>query len=336
MAVALTTAYSAPVLASTREDVSEIISNIDPTETPISANIGTEPVDNPTLHQWQYDGLNATSITGEIDGVEQVDLPDAITTRGKLAAPCMIQGKGIRVTRRQQAVDKYGVDDEVAYQLAKAGAELKRNQEAVITSFRTPVAASAGVAPLVAGIPTWIKTNTDRGAGGADPTISGTPGQPVIGTDGTVRAMDESLILELVGMSYDEGGKIDLISVGRAAKQAMSAFFFGTSTRIATPYQDFGKSPNMGVTVVGAVDVIVTDFGPVAVIPNRFQRARDVLMLDTAQWSIGIFDDYFVEEVAKTGDYESHMVLHDFTLISHAEEASAIFADADGTAAMVA
>lgn len=337
MAVGITATYNTNTSASTREDVSEIISNIDPTETPISANIGTEQVDNPVLHNWQKDSLAATAVTGEVDGVEHSALTDAVSTaRSRLAMTCMIQGKGISITRRQQKLDKYGVDDEVAYQLAKAGAELKRNQEACICTPRTPVAAASGTAPLTAGIPTWIRTNHAAGSGGAAPTLAGTPSQPVVGTDGTVRALDESIILGLVKQSYDEGGKIDLISVGSDAKMALSAFMFGTSSRIATPYQDFGKNPNMGVTVVGAVDVIVTDFGPVAIIPNRFQRARDVLMLDTSQWAIGIFDDYFVEEMAKTGDYEKHMVLHDFGVISYAEEASAWFADADGTAAMVA
>lgn len=335
MAVGITATYNTNTSASTREDVSNIISNIDPTETPISANIGREDVDNPDLYQWQVDSLAATSTAGQIDGVAQSALPDAVSTaRAKRAARCQIQGKGISITRRQQKLDKYGIDDEVAYQLAKAGAELKRDQEATICLPRTPVASASGTAPLLAGIPTWIRTNTSNGSGGAAPTLTGTPAQPVVGTDGTVRALSEATLMTMIKQSYDEGGKIDMASVATAEKQAMSAFLFGSSTRIATPYQDFGSKPGMGATVQGAVDVIITDFGPLYIVPNRFQRGRDVLLLDTAQWSIGIFDDYFVEETAKVGDYENHMVLHDYTVISHAEEASAWIADIDTTAAM--
>lgn len=345
MTVAVVATYDTRTAVSTREDVSDAITNIDPTETPVVANLAQNgSVKNPDLHEWQTDAYLAPSAAGQVDGVlmSAAALPDAAGTAGvdarlRYGAPCQIQAYGLALTGRQQMLDQAGIEDEKSYQIARAGAMLTRDMEATIATFRTPVAPASGVAPLFAGIPTWIRTNTDRGAGGADPTVAGTPLQPVIGTDGTIRAADESLILDLLRQVYDEGGNTDMICVGTQMKQRFSNFYFtsGSGARIATPYQSVEKG-DRGAMVQGAVDLYVSDFGTVAVVPSRFQRARDILILDTSVWEIAKFRDFQVTTMGRRGDLEEEMLLHDYTIVCYAEQANAIFADADGSTAMVA
>lgn len=334
----LTATYTAAVSESTREDLSDIITVIDPTETPIQANLAQIDISNPDGFEWTTDSLNTPTDAGVEDGFDFTDTvpPDGVTTRARYLARCQIQAKGIKISNRQELNDKAGLDSEISHQLAMRADDLKRDCEQAITSFRTPVAAAAGTPPLVAGIPTWIRTNaTVASTGGAAPTISGR--EPVVGTTGTLEAATEDEILDLIGSAWDEGGNIDMISVARAVKQNLSKFFFSSSARIATQYQDQGRSPGSGLQVVGAVDYYVSDFGVHAIVPNRFQNlTSDMLMLDTSLWEIGVFRGFEVQEMGVEGDNQRFVILHDFTLIARDEAGSAIRAGIDPTAAFTA
>ena len=332
--VAVTANYSTQVSGSLREDLSNIITTIDPTETPVSANLATVDISNPEGFEWQIDSLAAASDAGVVDGVAFSALTSAVSTRTRLKARCQIQVKAFSISNRKEETDTAGVDSEIAYQLALRSEELQRDREKSILTFRTPVASASGTAPLVAGIPTWIRTNRDAGGGGADPTLSGS--EPVVGTDGTARALDESLIKTLFQGSYNAGGNIDMGVLPVAAKAAFSTYMFGNDARIATPYQDYGSTISSGIQVVGAVDYYTSDFSKIALVPNRFQRSTDSLFLDTSLFELGVFRGYQVIEMGVTGDRQDFMVLNDFTVISRNEAGSANFADTDGTLAMVA
>ena len=109
-----------------------------------------------------------------------------------------------------------------------------------------------------------------------------------------------------------------------------------TGPRIATQYQDQGPVNRGGVSVIGAVDVYVGDFQVLDIVPNRFQRERDVWILDTEYWDIAYLDGYKTETIAKIGDAERRHILVDWTLVSKNEAASGVVADIDETTAMVA
>lgn len=334
MAVTLATTITD---VSRMEDVSDVITMIDPTDTPIIAAIGEQAVDDPDEYVWQTDSLEATAVTGVVEGFAFSSLSGAVSERNRFRAICQIQAEGISISARREKTKQYGVESEMAYQLAKKSMKMKRSAEAVITTYRDPVVGTTSVAPLCSGIPSWIATNGDYGATGSAPGLAGSdPDEPSVNTDGTARALDESIILDLLGGVFDEGGNVDTFFMDRAAKQKMSQYFFGSSARIATPYQDHGANPSSGLQVNGAVDYYVSDFGVIALVPDRFMRSTDLLMLDTSTWQKGTFRNYEMHAIAKTGDSEEYMLLHDFTLIARAEEANARFAAVDTTAAMVA
>jgi len=72
------------------------------------------------------------------------------------------------------------------------------------------------------------------------------------------------------------------------------------------------------------------------IVPNRFQRERDMWILDTEYWQIGYLDGYKTETIAKIGDAERRHMLVDWMVCSKNEGASATLADIDSTTAMVA
>ncbi len=319
-----------------REDLTNVIYNISPTEVPLQANAGRGSASQ-TLHEWQIDELAAVD-TGNaaIDGADFG--ADASDPAQRIGVYMQISIKYLAVSRRANIVNKAGRKSELAYQIAKKGKELRRDVEAIACENQATLAGNSTTASLTAGLGAWISTNSDRGVGGADPALSNaTFGQPTTAaTDGTVRAMSEATLLGLLRDAYIQGGNPNMIMVGPTVKQNFSNYMFTTGARIATQYQDQGPNNRGGISVVGAVDVYVSDFTVLDIVPNRFQRERDVWILDTEYWEIAYLDGYKTETIAKIGDAERRHILVDWGLVSHQEAASAVLADIDETTAMVA
>lgn len=320
-----------------REDLTDVIYNISPTEVPLQANIGRGNADQ-TLHEWQIDELAAVdTANAAIDGADfGADSSDPAQRIGVFE---QISIKYLAVSRRANIVNKAGRKSELAYQIAKKGKELRRDVEAIACLNQATLQGNSTTASLTAGLGAWIATNTVRGAGGADPTLSGgTFGQPTTAAvdSGTPVALTETNMLQVLREAYIAGGNPNMMMCGTTVKQRFSNFMFTANARIATQRQDQGPVNRGGVSVVGAVDVYVSDFTVLDVVPNRFQRERDFWILDTEYWEISYLDGYKTESIAKIGDAERRQILVDWGLSSHNEAASGVVADVDETVAMTA
>lgn len=319
-----------------RESLTDVIYNISPTEVPLQSNIGRGSTSN-TLHEWQIDELAAVNTSNAaIDGADFGS--DSSDEAQRIGVYMQISIKYLAVSRRANIVNKAGRKSELAYQIAKKGKELRRDVEAMACLNNATVAGNSTTASETAGLGAWLKTNTSRGATGTDPALSNTTyGEPTTAAgDGTQRALSEATLLGILKDCYVQGGNPNMIMVGPTVKQRFSNYMFGSSARIATQYQDQGPSRRGGVSVVGAVDVYVSDFTVLDIVPNRFQRERDVWVLDTEYWEITYLDGYKTETIAKIGDAERRHILVDWGLKSNNEAASGVVADIDETTAMVA
>jgi len=322
-----------------REDLTDVIYNISPTEVPFQANAGRGNADN-TLHEWQIDELAAVdTANAAIDGADFG--ADSSDPAQRIGVFNQISIKYIAVSRRANIVNKAGRKSELAYQIAKKGKELRRDVEAIATLNQATLQGNSTTASLTAGLGGWIATNTVRGAGGTDPTLSGgTFGQPTTaaGDSATPVAFSEANMLQVLREAYIQGGNPNMVMVGPTVKQRFSNYVFDQATpqaRVATQRQDQGPVNRGGVSVIGAVDVYVSDFTVLDIVPNRFQRERDVWILDTEYWEICYLDGYKTETIAKIGDAERRHILVDWCVASHNEAASGVVADVDETAAMV-
>ena len=297
-----------------REELSNVISNISPEETPFQSNVGSESISN-TFFEWQTDSLAATDQTAIING-DDVGSFDATSATTRLGNYTHIRRRTLIVADNLEAVDKAGRDNEVAYQLAKRGKELKRDIEAVLMANNARVAGNTTTAPETAGLGAWIATNDNVGTGGAAPTGDGTDAR----TDGTQRAFTEAMLKDVMQQTWSAGGNPSVLMVGPFNKQAVSAF-----TGIAAQrYQAPSDAPT---TIIGAADVYLSDFGSVTVVPNRFQRDRDAFVLDPEYASVCYLRPIQQVELAKTGDAEKRMVIAEFGLKVMNEAAHGIIAD---------
>lgn len=306
-----TSTFSSYDAVGNREGLSEIITMISPTKTPFMNGIAKVAA-TATYTEWQTDALAAASATNAV--IEGDDATtDASTATTRLGNYTQISDKVARVTGTQRAVDSAGRSDEMAYQVMKRAEELKRDVESALLANNAQVAGNDTTARETGGIGSWIATNDDLGSGGASPTGDGTDAR----TDGTQRAFAEADLKTVLAACWDQGGEPDTIMVGSFNKQALSAFSGGATRTIES-----GEKK-----LVNAIDVYVGDFQDLVVIPNRFQRARDALVLEMDKWKFATLRDFQKAPLAKTGDTDREQILVEYALVSSNEAASGMVAD---------
>jgi len=294
-----------------REDLSDVIYNISPTDTPFLSSASKTQA-TAVLHEWQTDSLTAASATNAvIEGDEAT--ADAISATTRLSNSSQILDKVVTITGTQEAVDKAGRASEIAYQIAKAAKELKRDLESSLTANNAEVTGAAGTAREMGGLGAWVITNDVFGSGGASGAGIGNTAR----TDGTQRVFTETQLKSVIKSVWNSGGNPQIIMVGPFNKQKLSGFT-GNSTRF-----DAGAD----ATLYTSVDVYASDFGQTQVIPNRFSRDRDAWVLDMDYWGVAFLRDFSMHELAKTGDTEKRQLLVEATLESRNEGASGLIAD---------
>lgn len=320
-----------------KEDLHDTISLVSREETPFQSSIGKVKVKN-NYFEWLSDTLASPSTSNaQIDGFTFT--PDSSTIPLRMANYCQISAMQVRTTRRADTVDAAGRKSEMARLITKRGVELRKDIEAILLNKQAASVGTATAAPTTAGYPGFIKTNDSRGASGADPTWSGsTQGHPsnVASIDGTDRALSETYIKNVIRGCYTAGGRPSIIMMSPTVKQRFSEYMFTSSARIATPYQDHGANKKSGLSVVGAVDVYVSDFGAMDIVVNPTQpRDDDVFIYDPEYWAVGWLTPITLQELGKVGDSNDKMLVADYCLVAYNEASSGIVADVDETLAMI-
>jgi hypothetical protein len=308
--------FTAHTAIGQREDLTDIIYDISPTETPFMSSIGKTKA-TAVYHEWQTDSLAAaTTANAAIEGADATSATLAPTVR--LGNYTQIIQKTVQVSGTLDTVNKAGRKSEKAYQLAKASAELKRDLETILMANQGRSAGSSTIARKLGSILSWIKTNSSVGTDGADPATIGVSTR----TDGTVRTFTEALLKTVVSEVYVSGGSPKILMVGAAGKQKVSSFAGIAAQRYMAP----GNTPT---TIIGAADVYMSDFGTMSVVPNRFMRTRDALILDPEYAALAYLRPFQTNDLAKTGDSENTQLLAEVTLEVKNEAAHGIVADLD-------
>jgi hypothetical protein len=224
-----------------------------------------------------------------------------------------ISYKPVMVSGTQEAVIHAGVNSELAYQIAKAGKELKRDMELDLTGKNAATAGSGngGAARKSRGFESWTETNNSYGSGGSNSSGSV--------TDGTQRVLTEALLKTELKSCFDNGGEPDLLLVGSFNKQKVSGFT-GNSTRM-----DMAEDRNL----VATIDVYVSDFGEVRVVADRVLRSsgRSALLVETEMFDTAFLRPFETQELAKTGDAMKRLLVAEWTLVAKNEASSATIAD---------
>ena len=300
-----------------REDLSDIIYSISPTETPFMSGIAKTKATN-TLHEWQTDALADVAANAAIEGASISYA--TLTPSVKETNYTQISTKGIKVSGTQDSVTAAGRNNELAYQVAKSAKELKRDMEVALLSNVAKAAGNATTARKLGGCQTWFETNVDAGVSGSG------AGNGAIRSDGTQRAFTEAQLKGVLVSCYNEGGNPNMIMVNAFNKQKLSGFT-GGSTRF-----DAAEDRRL----ITSIDVYESDFGTMQVSPNRFIRGanatsakigQDALILDMEYWACSFLRDFSLQTPAQDADADQRFMVAEYTLESRNEKASGLITD---------
>jgi len=287
-----------------REDLSDVIYSISPTDTPIMSSIGKTKA-TAVYHEWQTDSLASnTTANALVEGATASDITVSPTTR--LGNYTQIVGKTVMVSGTLEAVDKAGRKSEKAYQLAKISSEIKRDMETIITANQGQSAGNASTARTLGALLSYIKSNTSKNGTsvtGVDPVTVGVSTR----TDGTTRTFTEAMLKTVIASVFTNGGTPSTLFVSPTQKQVVSGFTGLAAQRYQVPTT--GQA-----TILAGADLYQSDFGVLSIVPDRFMRTRDALILDPEYAALAFLRPFQTNELARVGDAEKTQILAEFTL----------------------
>ncbi len=310
-----------------REDLQEALTSITPTETLLMSTLGSKNVDN-TFYEWAEVDLAATTANRVVEGDSGLS-NTAATNAVRKGAYTQISTKVTEVSSTANQVNGVANAQTTAKQVAYKLAELKRDMEAMLLDNVANDAGSSGNARSTAGLPAYLTTNVSRGTGGANGTTSGTGEAGFVNaaaTDGTLRPITEALLKSVIKSCWEQGADPSIVMCGAAQKQTISGF-----TGNATKFQDVDAKK-----LTAAVDIYISDFSTVQVVPNRHMRKRtvssvvhtpDVLVLDPNFAEVAYLQTAKQEPLAKTGLSERRLISCEYGLQVTSQKAHGIVAD---------
>jgi hypothetical protein len=293
----MATAFKTYDATAIREDLSDVIYDISPTDTPFMSSIAGKGSVSNTLFEWQTEALASAVINNY--HVEGADAGTAATTvTARVTNQTQISKKVVEVSGSHEAVNNAGKKSELAHQLAKASKELKRDMEGSLLANNAAAAGNATTARETRGAAHWITTNvTDAG------------------TSGTHAAMVEADILAAAEAVWTAGGEASTILLGATNKKLITAMS-GRADAVRTVADN-------NMTIQNSVDIYVSDFGTYNIVMDRFCDQDVVYFLDHDMWSVDYLRDFQTVDIARAGDGEKKMLLVEYGLRCGNEAANA-------------
>jgi hypothetical protein len=293
------------------ENVTEIVMNIDPIDTPL-LTLAKKTTAEATYTQWPIEALatvdtNNANIEGDDASI------DVSTTPTLVGNWTQLMDKTASVTTTQEAIKRYGVKNEMAKQMAKKSKELKRDMETTAFLNQARVVGLAGTAQRMRALPSWLTTNVSRGATGANGSAT------TAATDGTQRAFSETLLRTLIATTITNADELpSVLFAGPANRANVSSQLSGNSTRF---YEVKSGELNASISVYRS------DYGPLKIVMDRFQRERDMFLINPDYIAIRTLEPMQTQDLATTGLTKKKQIWTNWTLEVSNEKAHAVLAD---------
>jgi hypothetical protein len=315
-----TITYGVGAAGGNREDLEDVIWELDPLETYCQTNFDRTD-GSATFHEWEIDALVAAAANKQIEGDSEAYT--SIVSPTRVGNYMQIFAKQFLVSGTQEVVNKAGRKSEVMRQLKKQMKELKNDMEFAIVQNQVSSAGGSATARTSAGIESWIATTDNSGNGvRATTTASASTAAFATGVTGTVTdgtttgALPETKFKETLQLAWTAGGKDHVILCGPTQKTAVSAFA-GIATKTT-------QIPNSGVRAViqSSAELYVSEYGIHQLVLHRHVRSSVVLALDMDFWALAFLRKPFSEEMAKTSDGTKRAMRAEMCLVSRNSKSS--------------
>lgn len=310
-----------------REEVDDLVSLITPADTPLYSGMGKGKA--ASKHpEWEIETLDTPAANAQPEGGEYNY--DAVTAPTRPGNYTQIFNKTFVFSGSQGAVDNVGNVEKRAHEMMKKGKALKKDIE---YSILDNTASTNSDPRRSGGLPTWFTTNVSRGGGGgASGGFSG--GVTTVETTGTLRAWTKALTDTVLQSVYNSGGNVSTLVVSPYNKGVFATFM--SDSNVAN--QRHPVQAGQKISIIGTADIYESPWGPVEVVPNRVMAgsaslARRVYAIDwdMLQWlSLRPIQE---DTVAKTGDAEKGVLIHEGCLKVRNEAGLGVIADVYGLTA---
>jgi hypothetical protein len=330
----VTNTYETYDAVGNREELADKIHQITPEETPFLSLIGRKPVSS-THPEWQTDTLaSPDTANNQPEGNDWTYA--AITPTVRVGNYTQISDKRIIISRTQDKTSKAGRKSELAREVAKKGVELRIDMEAIALGNQASLAGSGNGATnrKFGAFRAWLSSNDDLGSGGSSGGFNSGTSVVDAATNGTQRAFTKDILDAVILSTYNAGGNPNTLMVSPYVKTVFSRFM--DDANVVPLRKEIKKGQ---ATIIAAADMYQSDFGLIAVVPNRQMAragatvARNAFLVDPKMVSLGVFDDIQLVKPAKTGDAEKRVLVTEYTLLVSNEAAHGVAADLYGLTA---
>jgi hypothetical protein len=340
----ITSSVSVPLLdgaKNIREDLGNVIFNVTPFQTPFTSGIAQTKATADT-HEWLTDTLAVAVSNNAV--VEASDpIPDQIgSTRTRKKNFIQIADSSVVVTNKAEFMDRAGVPGrEMAYQLMKKGKELQMDVEkqtlGCYGETSATVAATIGATQrqgtstlpgVSASFGSWILTNQEINAAtnAAKNTTSDGLNVPTIGSGATpTNLISQTALDDLLDGVWNSSGDFGALKLMASAGTVSSLRTLnGMSDSVDTNLN--GNSTNGG-NIISRVAVYVSQFGPVAVVPNKHMPANTLYAVDYSTWGLAFAGGKKIHttDLATSTSAERKLLECYYTLECRSEEANGAY-----------
>jgi len=285
-----------------REELSDVIYNISPTDTPFISNIPKIKT-NAYKHEWITDTLGNAALNQQAEGATAS--ADGIGAGTRLSNYITISAKWFDISDVLEAVNSAGNLAKISYQTAKKLKELSRDMEYTLINEATGSATD-----------TFKSYGLKYFLGSAH----GTNYYNFGGSAAVTNLLTEDLYIARCQAIWDQGGKADMVLCPAQQKKKISAFNQSNRQTVTTD-ADAKK-------MVSVVDFYESDFGVQRIYPERFSSVDStyyewMFFLQKDMWALATLLPVKVEKLAKTGLSQIVQISTAYTLESRNEAASA-------------
>jgi hypothetical protein len=303
-----------------REDLSDVISRVQPEKTPFFSTVKKGKATNQRT-EWQVEQLAAPAVNAQLEG-DDVGTLGAANLTARVSNICQIFAKTGGVARSTEVAQHAGRSSELARQKAVKMVELKRDIELSMLSISASRLEAGANARLSAGIRSWITTSSSLGATGTNGGFNAGTSIVDAPNPGTARTFTETLLKTVAQTRFNAAGDATKLICYMSANSKQIA---STFTGISAQRKESGDTAAT-TRIIGGADVYASDFGDIVFVPHpyAFTAANAAVLVDPDYVEWAWFDAVKNVELAKTGDSEKFLMTGEGTLKVTNERAHAV------------
>lgn len=278
-----------------REDLLDVLTNIDPTEHNLMDLVSTTDAHG-VLHEWPVDTLDAPGDNAAIEGADASTA--SMTNPTRVQNLTQIFAKPYVISGTELAVNTAGFSNRKAYEIGKKMKALKNDMEFAFIRGTGATGNGTNTATRLKGVKAFIATNATAQSG---------------------VSLSEGILISYLSNSWTNGGKVDNIFVGSVLKQRISGFSANNTRFVGADEKK----------LVNTINLYATDFGAEVVevklhryVTQSGDTNNDVLGLQSDTWAVSYLRKPFNKDLAPTGDAEKGELIAEATLESRAEKAN--------------